>query len=246
MFNLESKICEWRKTMQAAGVTDEAVLRELESHLREDFTRILHASGAAEPAFTAALANLGQPEELRQEFDQAVDTPRGRLRRLVFPTNLRTYAYVTLLMAPLVIWLGAVRIWDSGGLSYSHWLQGHFSIELMLQRVLATGFALAGLIAAILYLRKSSRGSALCLAAFQSLFAWWLAYGMVRNYAVFVLGFPSGRFRLWGLYYNPLNIYPFDFTAILLGGTAFYFWRRELLGRTASHKQRAPRGTAAV
>ena len=39
MFNLEESIVAWRGQMISAGVKNPEILRELESHLREDWAR---------------------------------------------------------------------------------------------------------------------------------------------------------------------------------------------------------------
>jgi hypothetical protein len=242
MFHLESRIQDWRNTMQAAGVTDPSVLRELESHLRDDFTRILHSSSAAEPAFAEAVANLGQPGEIKQEFDRAVIAPRGRIQRLLFPTNLRYYAMVALVIAPFLIFPGIGRI--SGTWIFhpeAHRIWGWSEMYFWRPMFLMPAIGVLGLIAAILYLRKPGQVSALHLAGFHCFFGWWWAYGLLRSILVLGLGMPFGRFRLWGLSYDPFSIPPFSLTAIILGGVGFYFWRRAILGVGSSSSQAGSR-----
>jgi hypothetical protein len=69
MFDLETKIEEWRAELRAAGLAPE-VVRELEEHLREDIQRRLRGVSERE-AFEAAVRQIGQPGELKKEFDRA-------------------------------------------------------------------------------------------------------------------------------------------------------------------------------
>lgn len=70
MFDIENAIKKWRQQMQAAGVTDKAVLAELESHLRAD-TGALVAQGKTEAdAFALAAARLGSASDVQIEFDK--------------------------------------------------------------------------------------------------------------------------------------------------------------------------------
>lgn len=70
MFNLETAIAEWRTQMLAAGIQSPA-LEELESHLREEMEQQLRVHSNEAAAFQAAVAAVGQPGELKQEFRKA-------------------------------------------------------------------------------------------------------------------------------------------------------------------------------
>jgi len=70
MFNLEQSLAQWRRQMRDAGLTNPATLDELESHLREDFRRLLSRGEAETRAFALAAAQLGPPRPLQNEFQK--------------------------------------------------------------------------------------------------------------------------------------------------------------------------------
>jgi hypothetical protein len=68
MFDLEENVRAWR---QVAGPTlgnDPQVLDELESHLRDEFDRLLSSGHAPAEAWAAAIKHLGRPRQIRDEF----------------------------------------------------------------------------------------------------------------------------------------------------------------------------------
>lgn len=81
MFDLEAAITNWRRQMRAGGLEDPAVLDELEAHLREEVAPQLGAGDAPAAVFARAVRQLGQPQELKQEFDNAGETSAERLKR---------------------------------------------------------------------------------------------------------------------------------------------------------------------
>lgn len=68
MHNLERKIAEWRQQMADGGIKDEAVLDELENHLREDVERQSRLGTKEEAALETAIRRIGQSGPLRIEF----------------------------------------------------------------------------------------------------------------------------------------------------------------------------------
>jgi hypothetical protein len=72
MFNLENAVSEWRKRMLAAGVKQRTSLDELEEHLRSDVEQQTRSSGIdTEAAFSNAVARIGAPTQVRDEFRKA-------------------------------------------------------------------------------------------------------------------------------------------------------------------------------
>jgi hypothetical protein len=67
MFDLEKQIDEWRQQMIAGGIADNAVLDELESHLREQAERLKKGLPDDE-AFRFAAGQLGDSRQLKREF----------------------------------------------------------------------------------------------------------------------------------------------------------------------------------
>lgn len=70
MNNFEPKIADWRRQLIAAGIKRRDVLDELESHLREDIERRARSGAEAAQLFEKAVAQFGQPQSLKAEFDQ--------------------------------------------------------------------------------------------------------------------------------------------------------------------------------
>ncbi|HEX4119240.1 MAG TPA: cytochrome c biogenesis protein CcsA [Verrucomicrobiae bacterium] len=75
MFNLERAFSDWRRAMLAAGVKAPVPLEELESHLREDFLKLVSAGKPEAEAFQLAVSRLGNPASVRMEFDKIKRTP---------------------------------------------------------------------------------------------------------------------------------------------------------------------------
>lgn len=98
MFNLDQAISEWRRTMAADGLKANALLDELESHMREDIERQQQSGTGAEQAFNAAISQLGRPELLRDEFSKIGETSEasGRLRHFLLTlTGIKTPTLAT-------------------------------------------------------------------------------------------------------------------------------------------------------
>ena len=68
MFDLEQAIKKWRQQMAEGGIKHEAVLDELENHLREDVERQLRTGMPAEQAFETAAQKIGPASALKSEF----------------------------------------------------------------------------------------------------------------------------------------------------------------------------------
>ena len=68
MFNLEQSISEWRAQMRSAGVKNQEIVDELESHLREDWARRVQSGESEQLAFDAAVQAVGEASLLGHEF----------------------------------------------------------------------------------------------------------------------------------------------------------------------------------
>jgi hypothetical protein len=85
MFDLEKAISDWRQQTVAAGLKSPQILRELESHLREDIEEQTRAGLDRQQAFVHAIVRLGHATSLEKEFAKTVATTRTSDRlRLVF------------------------------------------------------------------------------------------------------------------------------------------------------------------
>ena len=71
MFDLTSRIHDWRESLAEREAFREADLDELESHLRDSVTRLVSFRLSEEEAFLVALHRLGRPEALTTEFRKA-------------------------------------------------------------------------------------------------------------------------------------------------------------------------------
>ena len=70
MFNLDQAISEWRRELIAAGIRNNDVLDELESHLREDLERRARSERDISQLFRTAVAQLGEPRSIKVQFDR--------------------------------------------------------------------------------------------------------------------------------------------------------------------------------
>ena len=68
MFNLETKISEWRRQMLAAGMASPVPLDELEAHLREEFEQLSKTGCAEAEAFERAVQKIGKAPVIQGEF----------------------------------------------------------------------------------------------------------------------------------------------------------------------------------
>src|SRR5580658_7153828 len=68
MFNVDEAMAHWRGQMAAGGVSNPALLNELESHLREDLRALVSAGAPEAQAFQLAVSRLGKAGPLRTEF----------------------------------------------------------------------------------------------------------------------------------------------------------------------------------
>ena len=79
MFDLEGQIQAWRQTLpRSLGDRAEAV-DELESHLREEFQRLVQLGQTPERAWITALDKLGTPQQLAGEFGKLPPAPAAWL-----------------------------------------------------------------------------------------------------------------------------------------------------------------------
>jgi len=80
MLDLERELAEWRREITAAGLNTPDIIRELESHLREDIEQQMKSGVSGPEAFQAAVQRIGQPSILKREFD--IGTPVGPIETL--------------------------------------------------------------------------------------------------------------------------------------------------------------------
>jgi len=77
MFDLQQSVTDWRRQMLAAGI-ETVRLEELESHLHEDFERLVKSGLDERNAFNIAVQNIGPVQALRDEFEKVQATQQGR------------------------------------------------------------------------------------------------------------------------------------------------------------------------
>jgi hypothetical protein len=74
MFDLEREIKNWRREMMRGGVRTTEVLDELESHLRNEFAKLLSSGTTEAAAFENAVIRVGKPAVLSAEFNKVSKT----------------------------------------------------------------------------------------------------------------------------------------------------------------------------
>jgi hypothetical protein len=90
MFNFEQSVSQWRQQMLAAGIREVSVL-ELESHLRDEFEKQIRQGISCAEAFDSAVAQMGRPVQLNEEFSKTGEIGWGmlwKLKRLFHRINL--------------------------------------------------------------------------------------------------------------------------------------------------------------
>ena len=96
MPDLEKQIADWRRATAKETNYQEPVLDELESHLREEFTRLIESGTNESDAFQIAVSRLGPPAALGDEFEKV--------------TQLTTRTWLPVRLATCFFWLAAVSI----------------------------------------------------------------------------------------------------------------------------------------
>jgi Cytochrome C assembly protein len=116
VFDLEQTIQTWRQALPCSLTARAEVVEELESHLREEFQRLVHSGIAPEQAWPAALKRLGPPQQLAGEFDKVPEQPAAWLpARLVLVLLGGVGCLVTVWLGPALLqgqleWLLASHI----------------------------------------------------------------------------------------------------------------------------------------
>ena len=72
MFDLEQAIADWRRQMLDAGIKTPALLRELESHLRDEVEQQTKSGLDGQKAFEIAAQQMGQASALKNEFKKTI------------------------------------------------------------------------------------------------------------------------------------------------------------------------------
>jgi len=106
MFELNQAIADWRGRMLNAGIKGPVTLDELESHLREEVERQIHAGTNEEQAFQRAVQKMGQGDTLCREFEKLEDAGRKRARELLRRWSVVAGIGLIYLMIAWTWWLG--------------------------------------------------------------------------------------------------------------------------------------------
>jgi hypothetical protein len=96
MFDLEKAISDWRQQTVAAGLKPSQILRELESHLREDIEVQTRGGLDTQQAFVHAIVRLGHATSLQKEFAKTAATTR---------TLDSVRLILCVLLVSLILWL---------------------------------------------------------------------------------------------------------------------------------------------
>ena len=71
MRDLNEEIADWRRQMRLGGINTDALLDELESHLRDDIEQQMKSGLTAHQAFVIAVRRIGHARDLKTEFARA-------------------------------------------------------------------------------------------------------------------------------------------------------------------------------
>jgi hypothetical protein len=92
MFNLDNEISAWRKQMLFAGIQSPVPLDELESHLRDEITRLVENGADPQAAFEAATQKIGGPTMIKEEFSKIQPSRRKQFIPLLLPLFASVFA----------------------------------------------------------------------------------------------------------------------------------------------------------
>ena len=98
MFNLESKISEWREQMLAAGIQSPVPLEELETHLRDELEQQMKIGLSAQTAYSIAIEKIGRGNALQNDFQKI--RPSNEARNWKF---FERFFLVSTLLIPVVV-----------------------------------------------------------------------------------------------------------------------------------------------
>ena len=104
MFDLEPSIAEWRRQLEANGITNPEVLDELEGHLRDEVERQMTFQVGAAEAFRVAIHRIGEAAMLKSEFENFAKARMARKRRDLW----RAFGLSAVVIAPIVAALTCV------------------------------------------------------------------------------------------------------------------------------------------
>jgi hypothetical protein len=98
MFNVEKAISAWRQQVSHFGLTDRAVLDELESHLRDEIDRQLIKGLTPEQAFQIAVQQIGSAVLIKEEFNKtnAMKQSRKQTEKIIGAIGFGVYALTSM------------------------------------------------------------------------------------------------------------------------------------------------------
>jgi hypothetical protein len=112
MFDLGKSIEQWRKEMRRAGITN-AALEELEGHLREKARTEIERGAREQSAFEVAVAQLGNADAVRSEFEK-IGSGRN------WPLRIGILVILFLAVAEVWQWAWSPRFGVSHPLLFAH------------------------------------------------------------------------------------------------------------------------------
>jgi hypothetical protein len=99
MFNLEQAIADWRQKMLACGIETPVPMEELELHLREEMERQMEGGLNPQPAFEAAVEQIGTAGSLTTEFSK-INPPLSMKSMIKILTGILAVAIGAAVMMP--------------------------------------------------------------------------------------------------------------------------------------------------
>lgn len=166
MFDLDTKIMEWRKQMLASGVKPPVLLDELEGHLREEIERQVKSGVNDEAAFKSALEKIGAAGSLKVEFAKVEKQRRSAKQAKLMPT----FILMTIVVFAMFIWaLLFFRVGNFSELTSRQELSGYGALTLMLL------FSFGGRFGCKWFpsIRRKKVRDTICVSAGVLLALWW-------------------------------------------------------------------------
>jgi cation transport ATPase len=166
MFDLDTKILEWRKQMLALGVKSPVLLDELEGHLREEIERQVTSGVNDEAAFKSALEKIGATGALKVEFTKLEKERRSaKQAKLMLTFNLMTIVAVAVFIWALLFF----RVWNFSELTSRQQSSGYEAMALTLL------FSFGGWFGCKWFpnIRRKKVRDTICVSAGVLLALWW-------------------------------------------------------------------------
>jgi hypothetical protein len=185
MFDLEQSIAAWRQEMLSGGLQTDALLDELESHLREETARQIRSGIAASEAFESAVRQIGSADALQAEFQKVTWPTPAQLRRwgtAAYGVELAAYTALQIRLLSNAgpshhdLILGMIGLAVTLGAAYGIWrlaphVMRHVASKSVREAIFVAG-CISGVVWLLLFARFILPGLVLTPGQFAVVFLW--------------------------------------------------------------------------